>query len=188
MDGITDFPTSDAEAKRLAEASLARFEGEGLAIAVGGVNLRKYPTTNSQSLCKIRNGVLVHVLGEEEGWDTPWYHVRMGEVEGFVSGTYLTPTDSDDFTRYLTTGSLTVARALGACALRETAEEGGTGTDIAANTLMHVLADTEDGWLYVMIPQGDIGWELDLDGASGYVRASEVVQGVSIHESVDETL
>lgn len=185
MGSITDFPTSDAEAKRLAESSFARFEGTDLAVATGGVNLRKYPTTTSQSLGKIRHGVLVQVLGEEKGWNVPWYHVRMGQIEGFISGTYLKLPHADDFARSLVYGPLTVARALRTCTLKGTPENDAAGTEIPANTLMHVLADVEDGWLYVMVPQEDIGWEMDTDGMSGYVQASEVVQGAYINERMD---
>ena len=185
MAGITDFPTSDAEAKRLAESSFARFEGTDLAVATGGVNLRKYPTMASQSLGRIRTGALVHVLGEEKGWDAPWYHVRMGQMEGFVSGTYLKLPQADDFARSLLTGPLTVAKAHHACTLRGVPENDAAGTEIPANTLMHVLADVDDGWLYVMVPREDISWEMDTDGMSGYVLASEVVQGAYINARAD---
>ena len=187
MDSITDFPASDAEAKHLAESSFTRFEGTDLAMAVatGGVNLRKYPTTTSQSLGKVQAGALVHVLGEEKGLTAPWYHVRIGQMEGFIAGTYLSLPDADDFTRSLLPGPLTVAEALHACTLRDAPENGAAGTEIPANTLMHVVADVDDGWLYVMVPREDISWEMDIDGMSGYVQASEVVQGAHMNERID---
>lgn len=180
MDSIMDFPTSEAKAMRLAESSWARFEGINLAMAFGGVNLRQYPTTSSKSLGRVRTGTLVYVLGEEKGWDAPWYHVRVGREEGFISGIYLKFPKTDDFARLLSYDPLAIAKALDACTLRESPDANARSAKLPANTLMHVLADVDEGWLYVMIPRGDIGWEMDLDGTSGYVRASEVLQGVSI--------
>lgn len=185
MDSIMDYPTGDDEVKSLAEASWARFEGVDLAMATGGVNLRKYPTTASESLGRVRTGALVQVLGEEKGWDAPWYHVRLGQVEGFISGIYLKFPHADDFSIALSSGPLIVARALDTCTLRESPENSAAGTEFPAGTLMHVLADVDDGWLYVMVPRGDIGWDMDTEGTSGYVLASEVVQGVSVNAAAD---
>lgn len=46
--------------------------------------------------------------------------------------------------------------------------------------MMHVITET-DGWLHVIVPQnGELGPMANWDGVYGYVRASEVVRGVTL--------
>ena len=49
----------------------------------------------------------------------------------------------------------------------------GTVQTLPAGTKMHVIIENDD-WLYVDVPQGEIGFLMDADGAFGYVRKAEV--------------
>lgn len=178
MDSIADFPTSDEEAKRVAEESWAKVESLNFGLTSGGVNFRKEATVASDSLGKMRNGVPMLVLGEREGVDAPWYHVRLGLLEGYISGIYLSLPQTLEFERSMSHHLVTVAKAAGPITLRDEPREGATGgTELPEGTLMHVLMDAPCDWLYVMVPSGDIGWEVDMNGTGGYVRVTDVVQG-----------
>ncbi|MBR3742601.1 MAG: hypothetical protein IKN04_19470, partial [Clostridia bacterium] len=50
---------------------------------------------------------------------------------------------------------------------------GGTVQTLPAGTKKHVVIENGD-WLYVDVPQGEIGFLMDVDGAFGYVRKSDV--------------
>lgn len=174
MESITDFPTDAKQAKRLAEDSWKRFEGTDFAVSYGA-NLREKPTTRSKTFGQFKDGVLLHVLGEEKGQDAPWYHVRVGREEGWMSGVYVKFPNTTDFAELMWHTPVPVARTLAPCTLWESPEKGAKSVrELPKDAQMHVMAETEGGWLYVMIPQGDMGWEMDPDGESGYVRAAEV--------------
>lgn len=179
MDTIGEFPTSEAQVKQMAKESWKRFEGTDLGMPAR-VNFRQKATTSSQSLGVLNVGTLVHVLEQKPGKDYPWYHVRLGREEGWVAGNYLRfPTD-DDFGGYLSL-PLPVSRSLGGVTLRgKPAGQGEAVCELSEGTLMHVLAEVEGGWLYVMVPRDELTWEMDVDGTSGYLRADEVKQAVSV--------
>jgi len=180
MDSILDYPTNEADAKRLAEASWARFAGTDLAMAWGEVNFREEPSMEARILGKTKTGVLVHAIGLENGNIAPWIHVRLGREEGWISGTYVSfpQENSHDFARIFR--PLPVARATEDRILRAGPQDDAEAVEeLPKDTLMHVLAETEGGWLYVMLPRGEIGWEMDVDGVCGYVAADEVSVGAS---------
>ena len=37
-----------------------------------------------------------------------------------------------------------------------------------------------DGWLYVCIPRGELGWLMDVDGQYGFVKTAEVRTAASL--------
>lgn len=179
MASIMDFPTDAETAKRVAEKSRQRFEGTDLALCYG-VNLREKATSASKILGTFNPGTLLHVLGQEKGTHEPWYHVRVGILEGWMSGMYVKFSKNADFEEALWHGPLPVARTTDVRILR--ASPSGNAERIAelpAGTLMHVLATVEGGWLYVMVPRETLGWEMDVDGTSGFLRVDEVAQGAS---------
>lgn len=173
MDGIADYPTTEEEAIREAAESWKRFEGTDLAMLLGP-NLRTRPTGSSETLGEYNAGTLVHVLGQEPGKDAPWYHVRIGHVEGYASGRYVHFPKTEDFSTTMWHLPMPQASADSACILRQAPDANSEAViQIPAGMEMHVLTET-NGWLHVMVPKSDIGWEMDVDGASGYVRAAEV--------------
>ena len=49
----------------------------------------------------------------------------------------------------------------------------GTVQTLPAGTKMHVIIENDD-WLYVDVPQGEIGFLMDVEGNFGYVRKTDV--------------
>ncbi len=178
MNSIADFPTTRAQLERHGEESQRRLDGTDLA-KTAQVNLRTEPTGGSPSQGELRYGTLVHVLGQKKGKTDPWYHVRVGDLEGWVAGNYMGMPYSRNYWDYLSLPQ-PLARALGPLSLREKPASGAkTVAELAENTLVHVALVSGDGWLYVVAPTADLSWQIDVDGMGGYVRAEEVAQGMT---------
>lgn len=173
MDSITDYPTSEADAIRIANDSWMPFAQGGLAM-LSGVNLREKPTTSSKSLGMYNAGTLVHVLGEQPGLHAPWYHVQVGHVEGYVSGVYLHYPQTSGFDIALWSGPLPIVRADDPLVLRQSPNmQSQAITEFPAATRMHVLTET-NGWYHVIAPEGALPWNMDVNGTSGYVLKESV--------------
>jgi len=135
------------------------------------VHLRADRSTRSKDLGFYHAGTAVRILGEESGSPNNWYHVRIGSVEGYMSCGYVD--DLRDNPCAATRAALPVAEAV-----RDTALKDGTGwfaksiQTLPAHTRFHVLAERGD-WLHVMLPQGELGWMMDLNGLDGYIRAED---------------
>ena len=211
MDSIRDYPTTPEEAEALSKSSLQRL-GEGKAAEKLGlnlfVNLREKPTSKSQSFGMLQAGLPLTVLGQEPGPNAPWYHVRFGSLEGYIAGNFLhlLPRENDGSilwdteniqwdkgnnfaigTAIATLGSAPakIARSLGDIKLRsEMSDSSTTIAEFPQNTLMHVVTvDAEAGWLYVMKPNGEIGWDVDATGVGGYVRPEEIQQYATVRQA-----
>lgn len=138
-------------------------------------NLREKPTSKSRT-----RGVYsarVEVLGSQMGTNEPWYHVRVGDTEGWVTATYLIDGSKYDI-RYYSMGAATKppARTDQEVELRRS-PDGETFARLLPGAMMHVIAKN-DGWLHVVIPEdGKITAKVNWDGIYGYVREDEVVLG-----------
>ena len=164
------FPTSAEEC--CAAGGYAIPEGYGIS---SEVRLRERTSTRSASLGEYKQGTLVEVLEELPGDPYPWYHVRIGHMEGYMCSLYVDyPGSVSGMGLLKQPPALPIAQARRDVELKE-----GTGwfSRVTAyapeGTAMHVLAE-RDGWLHVMIPNGEIGYLMDVDGVSGYVKKSEV--------------
>lgn len=168
---LDSLPLTADEARRLEEESRAAFEGTDLCL-VWGANLRTEPTSRSRSL-GMYHVALAQVLGQKPGTEAPWYHVRVGETEGYVSGRYVAfPADWANFVR----------RASVPCPVAETdggplmadMDGGGALCVLEAGERLLVLAETEDGWLHVLAPEDDLDGTLNQPGTYGYLRREDV--------------
>ena len=169
---IEAFPTTEKQAKALSESSLATFPA-GRVYLRGEVNLREKATSQSRSLGKYYAGTLAEVLSTSSGKDAPWYLVRIGSVEGYVSGVYASQPSDERFGEHLWHGPLPVAETRLACELRDTSRTRSVRS-LPAGTIMQVMGYTNDGWLHVMIPREGLQWQMDISGTDGYVKQSEV--------------
>lgn len=171
------FPKSAEECRAAAAKSYTLPDGYGL---TSGVHLRAETSSHSADLGMYEPGTLVQVLKTLPGSQFPWYHVRAGLAEGYMSGSYVTYGNSSDVANVLSLSRLLrVAKANKACALKKgTGWLDGSVKDIDAGTKMHVIAVLGD-WLHVVIPQGEIGWMMDVNGTDGYVKASDVTQAAT---------
>jgi hypothetical protein len=170
------FPKSAEECHTASAQSFTLPDGYGV---TQGVHLRAETSSHSADLGMYEPGTLVQVLETLPGDPYPWYRVRVGLLEGYMSSTYVTYGSSADIAGALLHKPLNVAKAKKACALKKgTGWLDGPVMDITAGTKMHVIATCGD-WLHVVIPQGEIGWAMDVKGTYGYVKASDVVQAGS---------
>lgn len=141
------------------------------------VHLRQKTSSRSADLGTYNYGTLLEVLGTEAGDPYPWYHVRIGSVDGYMSSLYVDYEGSACSMRPLEHyPALTVAKTTKSVNLKNgTGWFDGTVATLPAGTKMHVLAEI-DGWYHVMIPQsGDPGWLMDVNGTDGYLKQSDVV-------------
>jgi len=151
-----------------------------------GVHLRAKKTSHSKDLGLYHFGTLLEVLGKEPGNPFPWYHVRIGSVEGYMASLYVDYPGSDCSMKPLQKyPPLAVAKAVKEIQLKKgTGLFDGTVTTLPAGTQMHVLAEI-GGWLHVMVPQeGDPGWLMDINGTDGYVKAKDVVTAATSQQLV----
>ncbi len=186
MEDITAYPTSEGEARRIADASWTTFEGKNFAFS-SGARLRARPTTESQSFGMISAGVPMEVLGETPNEDTKlsslgnWYQVRVGQQAGWMYGTYVEFPQEGSKDSAGWHSPVPVARATGSLPLLESPDlDSSTLKELSQDAMMHVLGEQDDGWLYVTVPRNEIGWAVDMEGLCGYVQKEGVTVGKSI--------
>lgn len=173
---VEDFPRNAEQIERYVQAHQPQLaQGEAY---ISAVNLREQPTGSSRSL-----GVYsakVQVLDSSPGKQYPWYRVRIGETEGWVSGAYLIESRED--IRYYGIEEMTTsfARADSEAALYQAPGGAQKGT-LSPGETVHVLCENE-GWLHVLMPEGEIAPRVSWRGTYGYVRADEVTQGRTLAE------
>ncbi len=171
---IRTFPTSMETWKATQQQVVP--EGYGI---IGGVHLRKSTSSRSKDLGEYHRGTLVKILGTEPGDPDPWYHVQVGQTEGYMSSRYVAETVTID-NNYMLSRSLPMAKAKKEIKLKNSpALFSGTVTTIPQGTLMHVMAECDGGWLHVTVPAGEIAWQMDVNGTDGYVKADDVLMAGS---------
>lgn len=170
---ISTFPRS--------EAAFYEAEGDVLPDGLGvvtGVRLRRETSTRSDILGDYFGGVPVEVLEELPGDPYPWYHVRIGRAEGYMSGIYVAyPGSACSMEPLQNNSSLPPMAAVTV----DTALKAGTGwldktlATLPAGTRLRVLAERGD-WLHVTVADGPMGWLALTDGLEdGYVKAADVL-------------
>ena len=177
MTSLTEYPVSrtDAEAIDAQAAALMQERINAGMLTITNANLRAEPTAHSKSFGVVDTAAIAVDLGARaEGSKRPWFYVRLGHVEGWVDSHYAQGIPGVPIT------PLHVGKTLSDGVLRE-GPEGEARAPIAAGTLFHVLAETEDGWLLVSVPNGELGWEMDVNGQTGYLHQNEVVTGSSLN-------
>lgn len=117
---------------------------------------------------------LARVIAHQEGESFPWYQVQVGNTIGWISGPYLTyARDQADFARRISYQPLPVARVKERVLLRKELNSEKAVMYLEPGMLMHLLGETENGWLHVCVPRGELHWLMDQGGSFGYVRKSE---------------
>lgn len=141
-------------------------EGYGV---TDGVHLRARTSSRSKGLGTFLPGAVIPLLETLPGDPNPWYRTALGKLNGYVSSVYVH--DGSGFSRALPT----VARSKAAVSLKKgTGLLDGSAASLPAGTDMHVVL--EDGsWYYVCVPQGELGWFMDVNGVFGYVKKRDVI-------------
>lgn len=146
-----------------------------------GVNLREKPTGQSRSWGKY--SAKVKILGQQPGLEVPWYHVKIGDLEGWVSGVYLRTQRAVRADQWADS----VNEVLRACRTKADTTilrrpDGDAVKDIPAGTLLHVIEEN-DGWLHVILPRGEISWQTDWDGTYGFIPKKDAAVGISVADA-----
>jgi len=172
---IADFPTTLQACWQAKSVDVP--EGYGVS---AGPHLRRQTSSRSRDLGEYYSGVLVKVLEERPGDPYSWYRVKAGRQEGYMCSLYVDYEGSVCSMQPLTYSTpLPVARLQTDAKLKD----GGswfakTLQKLPAGTRMHVLAERGD-WLHVMIPSGELGWMMDLNGQDGYVKKNSVIMAAT---------
>ncbi|MBR6570857.1 MAG: hypothetical protein IKK75_10440 [Clostridia bacterium] len=163
---IEQFPTTAEDVERMASAQIP----DGY-VVVGGVHLRQKTSSRSKDLGDYNGGVLARLLGTAAGDPDPWYHVQIGQAEGYMSSRYVIEPPYSE----ASLSALPIAQAQKEIRLKNAPGWlSGTVQKVPEGTRMHVLAEVDGGWLHVCIPQKDTGWQMDINGIYGYVREKDV--------------
>lgn len=175
MQDISAFPTSREEALALEARAESAYIATSLKAIMyaGGAHLRKGPTGSADSLGQYNNDVPMVFLGKQEkGAYFPWYQVRIGSTEGWMSSNYVSNQPSQHF-------PVPVGRTVDGCALYTALGDKQPAQQLAPGTTFHILTET-DGMYHICIPQGDISWAVDVDGVYGYISAKGILTGASV--------
>ncbi len=134
-------------------------------VIIQGVNLRKEATGKSKSL-GIYDFALAEYLGEKDGAEVPWVHVRIGKTEGWVSSRYVrrSVTEISESVSWL---AMKIGGVDGETTLYDTLDSS-SGISISLPCCMYILADCGSRY-HVLIPSTGFGWPIDWNGAYGYV-------------------
>ena len=162
---ITEFPDTLQSARQSVYPGMP----EGFVYSMG-VNLRTQRSSRSASHGVLNAGTLLPVLERLPGDPSEWIRTRVGFLEGFVVNTYV----HDGQTQSGRLRTLPVVEAQKEIPLKKgTGLFDGTVQTLPAGTKMHVIIENGD-WLYVDVPQGEIGFLMDVNGTFGYVRTGDV--------------
>ena len=168
---LEDVPRNIEELKAFEAAH--PFPPEGTcARAVSGGNFRREPTGSSEILGQFVE-TAAEVLGSKMGAKEPWYHVRVGEIEGWASFPYVQPDhwggfdEGDDLAAVQPVGKAVRQEALRA------APGGESRGVLAEGTLFHVLL-RQDGYYYIAIPREEIAFRQSDDSEYGWVPVEAV--------------
>lgn len=151
-------------------------------VYISGVNLREEPTGKSKSWGEY--SARVQILGQTPGLEVPWYNVRVGNLEGWVSGVYVRTRENSN--TYLYNASqmavCNVGCARSGARIFDRPDGAQTGV-LSEGALVHVIAGN-DGWLHVIVPRRELTWKTDWDGRYGFVRAQDMAVGISEADAV----
>lgn len=168
IDGDT-FPTTEEALAAWAAAHPLRED----VTYIFGANLRQRATSKSASLGKYHYAPLT-ILGQEEGTEFPWYHVRIGDTEGYVSGNYVASPDdpirTNNFVGAQST-PLRVAKAVPGASLY--ADMSGKVKQVLPDGASALILAEADGWYHVALAQEGEWYAAD-DTVYGYLRARDV--------------
>ena len=151
-------------------------------VIIQGVNLRKEATGQSKSLGKY-DFALAEYLGEKDGAEVPWVHVRIGETDGWVSSRYVRR-DVTEVSESVSWLVMKIGGVDGETKLYDSLDSS-SGTTISAPCYMYILADCGSR-CHVLIPSTGFGWPIDWTGTYGYVQKDDhIVIRTSILDLMD---
>ena len=146
---------------------------------LGNTNMRAKTSSKSDKLGAYSLGTLAKVLEKKRGTTHPWYKVQVGQTVGYISEPYLAPQTGMSIPQFFLGSPLPVGRLKKDADLMAYAKSrSDTVGKLTAGTAFYVLADCGD-WLHVCIPQGELGYWMDVNGTFGYLLKKDVLQADS---------
>jgi len=174
--GFMDFIGERALPKTLEEcqAFLSSPIPEGYEM-IQGVHLRQSTSSHSKDLGLFHRGTIVEVLEQLPGSAAPWYHVKIGHLEGYMSGDYVGNQINGIDAQVQYQPPLSVGQCVKITSLRENTHLlAGAVMQLEKGERMHILADQGNYW-YVAVPQGEPGQFMDVNSAYGFVHKNDVI-------------
>ena len=186
------FPTTLEELRRYVEARQL-LGMSGMAVC-SGANLRVRPTTDSESLAMLNDGVIMRDISvfasERKDSDMTWHYVIVGNQTGFVSDAYVhdpvamingEPLPVCRVTENTQLYEATVAEAEALMALGVEVTDGnakereGAVYTATSEDVLTVLGESKDGWLLVFKPNTPQAFPMRPDGVYGWVHKKNAV-------------
>ena len=159
----SDFPTNADDTAEYVKKYPASIPDNH--VIIQGVNLRKEATGQSKSLGKY-DFALAEYLGEKDGTEVPWVHVRIGETDGWVSSRYVRR-NVTEISESVSRLAMKIGGVDGETKLYDSPDST-SETTISAPCYMYILADCGSRY-HVLIPSIGFGWPIDWTGTYGYV-------------------
>lgn len=173
MTSIDELPTSREEAAGLGTAAHAAYAANvslGLSYT-SGANLRQRPTSSSESLGLYYSSVPLTLTGEQvQGRYQPWYKVRIGSTEGWMSGGYVYALPAQYY-------PVPLGRTVDGCPMYAAPGDAHPLAQLTQGFTFHILTEYQDMY-HICIP-GEISWNVAVDGMYGYIPKEGVLTGFS---------
>lgn len=151
-----------------ADASKYGYTNLGMSIAEGNLNIREAADPEASMVGKLPENGAVEILGTEGDW----YHIKSGEVEGYVSA------------EFIVTGSEALAKANEVATNKAKVTADAVHVRLEANTDSAILSNVFSGdELEVIAELGD--WvQVNVDGETGYISAEFVECGIALPDAM----
>lgn len=173
MADITTFPTNHSEAQALTWLPDYAPYSPGMLLYCQNANLRREPTTKSESLGMYLANVPMIFTGEQEqGTSWPWYQVQIGNTLGWMSSIYVKCHPNYGYS------PIPLGRALTDCPMYANPGDAQPLQQLEPGATFHILTEYK-GMYHICIPQGEISWAVDRDGVYGYIPVEGVLTGYS---------
>lgn len=159
---------SGAVQTAVADASKYGYTNLGMSIAEGNLNIREAADSEASMVGKLPENGAVEILGTEGDW----YHIKSGEVEGYVSA------------EFIVTGSEALAKANEVATNKAKVTADAVHVRLEANTDSAILSNVFSGdELEVIAELGD--WvQVNVDGETGYISAEFVECGIALPDAM----
>lgn len=168
-------PKDEADIRAFEAAHPIRLNNDEAYIT--SVNLREQATGKSDTWGKYT--AKVQILEQKPGNDAPWFHVRVGNLEGWASGAYVHGlNDRDQWSVYSASAMVHPVGRVKTETVLMRMPGGENVMQLSADTYVHVLGE-RDGWLHVILPREELTWQTDWEGTYGFVKAEDMAVGIS---------
>jgi cell wall-associated NlpC family hydrolase len=159
---------SGAVQTAIADASKYGYTNLGMSIAEGNLNIREAADSEASMVGKLPENGAVEILDTEGSW----YHIKSGEVEGYVSA------------EFIITGEEALKKANEVATNKAKVTADAVHVRLEANTDSAILSNVFSGdELEVIAELGD--WvQVNVDGETGYISAEFVECGIALPDAM----